>query len=194
MKAKDFESKLSALEKSGMDTKQASELLAELKKYGQLYNPILTKQYENRLIARLQRETCELNIIPIQEYTEVPTVSSCEFVVTSTTEYANLDGICQEIDCAALIVTKSSNSQFSGKVETSAIIRDCRGCSFKVAVSQLRIYNCHDCLFEVDTCTRPVIEDSSGLVFSALGNKEEGNMWHLVKDFSMNPGSFALKF
>lgn len=190
MKAKEFEAKLVALEKSG-DRAQAAELIIILRKYAPLYNAILVKQFETRLFAVLTIPAVELPYLHIQSE-PLPQINLSPKPNVPTSKYSYLSEITQEIDCESLILSNCDDCTFTGSVSTSATIRDCRNCIFKLKVNQIRMYNCHYCRFVIDSSTNPVVEESSGLVFSPLSDRE-GNKWNQVRDFSMKTDSFRLE-
>lgn len=90
-------------------------------------------------------------------------------------------------------------SFFIGPCSAAVFARNCKNCTFVVLCSQLRLRDCQNCYFSVFTATRPVIESSTGIVFSPWEGPQYldlrkqmakaklsvfNNKWHQIHDFT----------
>ncbi len=91
----------------------------------------------------------------------------------------------------------------TGPIESSAFIRNCKGCTFVIAACQFRTRECSDCTFFLYSSTEPIIETSKNLTigcyeygYHALAAQFEksklsvwNNKWSEVYDFTPSPGA-----
>ena len=111
-------------------------------------------------------------------------------------------------DCEAAVLGWMSQVQIDqckdskiliGPTEGSVFVRDCTDCEFTIACRQLRTRNCQNCTFHLMTTTDPIIEMSSGLIFTPYNGSWHGqrshfdaakldvndNHWRDILDFNM---------
>ncbi len=87
----------------------------------------------------------------------------------------------QNSDCTIVVWT----------VPGSALVYNCRNCTFTVSAHQVRIHGCENCTFVLHAGSSPIIEDSTGLKFREIAPdlvpevfKGKPNHCSVVQDFN----------